>query len=358
MNPNGCHNVAGNVLRCDSSMIWGWHIWACNEQPKQVMTTQPYAAGGGSKGADNNYHATREQIIAYSKSKPLGFLDRNIGATYAPKSIEDVENMTDQQAADALGLYFQAGNLHPYPRPQKFAVATGGWDGWARAVYQYGFHQYNQSWANSSSAKTSLEDNWNYPYYVYSASYTPNDKFSTTQNRTSWVKMDIGLGGTATSNPIALWGGNGAKLNYDPCPKGYKVPHQGNLYQITTGQAFKFSETGAETEVDAKGSTFVFTPAKKVNDQTVGNYITYDNQSIDFHPAGGYGGGGKITWNKTGNLSYLWGTPYSSGVGTDATNKALNSAVKACFHSTPSGSNYTQLWPQCATPYQIRCIKE
>lgn len=358
MNPNGCHNVSGNVLRCDISMIWGWHIWACNEQPKQVMTTQPYAAGGGSKGADNNYHATREQIIAYSKSKPLGFLDRNIGATYAPKSIEDVENMTDQQAADALGLYFQAGNLHPYPRPQKFAVATGGWDGWARAVYQYGFHQYNQSWANSSSAKTSLEDNWHYPYYAYSASYTPNDKYSTTQNRTSWVKMDIGLGGTATSNPIALWGGSGAKLNYDPCPKGYKVPHQGNLYQITTGQAFKFSETGAETEVDAKGSTFVFTPAKKVNDQTVGNYITYDGQSIDFHPAGGYGGGGKITWNKTGNLSYLWGTPYSSGVGTDATNKALNSAVKACFHSTPSGSNYTQLWPQCATPYQIRCIKE
>lgn len=360
MNPMAAHTVAGDVLRCDISMIWGWHIWACNEQPKQVMTCEPYTAGTNETvDGKKVYYASREQIIARSKSNPLGFLDRNIGATYAPKSIEEVENMTDQQAADALGLYFQAGNLHPYPRPQKFAVATGGWDGWARAVYQYGFHQYNQSWANSSSAKNSLEDNWNYPYYVYSASHTPNDKYNTTQNRTSWVKMDIRLGGTKDSkDPIALWGGSGPKLNYDPCPKGYKVPHQGNLYQITTGQEFNFTETGATTTVKAKGSTFVFTPAKKVNDQTVGNYITYDGQSIDFHPAGGYGGSGKITWNKTGNLSYLWGSPYASNCEGNATNKAFNSAVKACFASTPSSSNYTGLWPQCATPYQIRCIKE
>lgn len=352
MNPMAAHTVAGDVLRCDISMIWGWHIWASSEMPAQTITKAPYQAV--DLNSDGNL--SRSEIAA---AATLGFMDRNLGATYTPKTVDEVNAMTAQQAADALGLYFQAGNLHPYPRPQKFAVATGGWDGWVRAVYQYGFHQYNQSWANSSAAKTSLEDNWNYPYYVYSASYTPNDKYSTTQNRTSWVKMDIGLGGTATSNPIALWGGSGPKLNYDPCPKGWKVPHQGNLYQITTGQSFNnFLEDGASAPSSAKGSTFIVTATVKHNDQTIGNYITYDKTNVDFHPAGGYGGGGKITWNKTGNLSYLWGTPYSSGVGTDATNKALNSAVKACFNSTPSGSNYTQLWPQCATPYQIRCIKE
>ena len=358
MNPNGSHSHVGNSLRCDNNVIWGWHIWACNEQPKTTMTTQPYSAGGGSKGADNNYHATREQIIAYSKSKPLGFMDRNLGATYAPKSIEEVNNMTAQQAADALGLYFQAGNLHPYPRPIEFAKASGGWDAWQRSVYQYGFHQYSQSWASSTSFKNSLAENWQLPYYQYSQDYTPNDMFSTGTARKSWLNMDFGLGGTATSKPIALWGGSGPKLNYDPCPKGYKVPHQGNIYQICTGQVFKFTETGAETEVDAKGSTFVVTAQKKVNDQTVGSYITYDNESIDFHPAGGYAGGTKITWNKTGNLSYFWGSPYVSGVGADNTKKAFNAGVKGCFASTPSDSNYTQLWPQPSTPYQIRCIKE
>ena len=359
MNPNGSHSHAGNSLRCDNNVIWGWHIWACNEQPKTTMTCEPYAAGTNETvDGKKVYHVSREQIIARSKSKPLGFMDRNIGATYAPKSIEEVENMNAQQAADALGLYFQAGNLHPYPRPIEFAKASGGWDAWQRSVYQYGFHQYSQSWAGSTSVKNSLAENWQLPYYQYAADYTPNDKFSTGTARRSWVKMDFGLGGTATSNPIALWGGSGAKLNYDPCPKGYKVPHQGNIYQICTGQVFKFTETGAETEVDAKGNTFVFTATKKVNDQTVGSYITYDNENIDFHPAGGYGGSNKITWNKTGNLSYLWGSPYVSGVGADATNKAFNAGVKGCFDSTPSLSNYTQLWPQPSTPYQIRCIKE
>ena len=362
MNPNAAHTHAGNTLRCDAAMIWGWHIWACNEEPKIAMTTQPYMAGGGSKGADDQYHATREQIIAYSKSKPLGFMDRNLGATYAPKTVTEVKNMTAQQAADALGLYFQAGNLHPYPRPIEYAKGGSGdnkWDEWQRSVYMYGFHQYTQSWAGSSAAKSTIADNWNYPYYRYSANYTPNDQFSTTQNRTSWVKVDFRLGGTATSkDPIALWGGNGAKLNYDPCPKGYKVPHQGNLYQITTGQGFKFTETGATAEVSASAKTFSFVAPVKHNDQTIGNYITYDGTNVDFHPAGGYMGSGKITFNKTGNLSYLWGTPYSSNCEGNATNKAFNAAVKACFCDPVSSNNYTGLWPQPGTPYQIRCVKE
>ena len=217
----------------------------------------------------------------------------------------------------------------------------------------------SQSWAASGAAKSTIADNWNYPYYRYSTTYKPTDIFETTQSRTTWVKVDFRLGGTATTtNPIALWGGAGAKLNYDPCPKGYKVPHQGNLYQICTGQGFKFTETGATEEINAKGSTFVFTATKKVNDQTVGSYITYDNESIDFHPAGGYMGSGKINFNKTGNLSYLWGSPYNTSCAANDTKKAFNAGVKGCFHSTPSGNTCELLWPQPATPYQIRCVKE
>lgn len=363
MNPMAAHTVSGDVVRCDIAMIWGWHIWASSEMPAQAITTEPYKSGTSETvDGKTTYYATREQVIAYSKSKPLGFMDRNLGATYTPKTVSEVNSMTAQQAADALGLYFQAGNLHPYPRPVEFGKggsANNTWDEWQRSKYQYGFHQYNQSWAASDAAKESLDDNWQYPYYRYSTSYTPSDQFSTSTSRTTWVKIDYRLGGTKDStNPIALWGGNGPKLNYDPCPKGWKIPHQGNLYQIATGQGFQFTDTGATAAVSASGKTFVVTSTVSHNDQTIGNYITYDNTNVDFHPAGGYMGTGKITFNKTGNLSYLWGSPYAGNCAANATNKAFNAAVKICFHSTPASSNYTGLWPQPATPYQIRCIKE
>jgi hypothetical protein len=148
-------------------MIWGWHIWACNEQPGVTISTTPYTA----KDKDGDGNISRAEIIANGK---MNVMDRNIGATYAPKTVTEVTNMTAQQATDALGLYFQAGNLHPYPRPTEFGKggsADNSWDTWQRSVYQYGFTQYTQSWTSSGGAKNTLADNWQFPYYRYSATF-------------------------------------------------------------------------------------------------------------------------------------------------------------------------------------------
>ena len=350
MNPNGAHSHAGNSLRCDNAMIWGWHIWACNEQPGVTISTTPYTA----KDKDGDGNISRAEIIANGK---MNVMDRNIGATYAPKTVTEVTNMTAQQATDALGLYFQAGNLHPYPRPTEFGKggsADNSWDTWQRSVYQYGFTQYTQSWTSSGGAKNTLADNWQFPYYRYSADYIPTgDSYTGSTKRTSWVLMPFRLGGVATDTPVVLWGGDKTKQNYDPCPVGWRVAHQGNLYQLCQGQSFtNFLEDGATEAKKVDQRSFQVTPDKKFNDCFVGTYITYDKQNVDFYPGGGYMGGGKITFNKTGNISYYWGSPYQNNSATQ-----YNIGIKGCFHSTPTSSNYGA-WPQPATPYQVRCVKE
>lgn len=358
MDPFAAQSVGSNgIMRCDLCTIWGWHIWVTPDEVKQSITKAPYQA----KDLNEDGKLSRAEIAA---ADPLGFMDRNLGATWTPSKMDEVTNITAQQAADALGLYFQGGNLHPYPRPKEFGnggSANNTWDEWQRAIYQYGFQQYNQSWAASGAAKESLEDNWQYPYYRYSTNYTPADQYNAgSTGRTSWVKMDFRLGGVATdTEPIALWGGNGPKLNYDPCPPGYKIPHQGNLYQITTGQSFtNFIEDGASETSSASGKTFQVVPDIKFNERYVGTCITYNKNDIDLHPAGGYFSTGKITFNASGNIAYLWGAPYATSVAANDAKKAFNAGVKACFHNNPNSSNYSGLWPQPGTPYQIRCIKE
>ena len=355
MNPMASHTLADGILRCDNAMLWGWHIWACKEAPGTTITTTPYT----TKDTNSDGNISREEIIAYSQTTTIGWMDRNLGATWTPTTVTEVTEMTEQQATDALGLYFQGGNLHPYPRPLKFGVggsANHSWDQWQRAVYQYGFTQYAQSWTASSDIKNTLDENWQFPYYRYSANYvptTPGDAYSGSTSRTSWIKMDFRLGGTASDTPVVLWGGNKEKQNYDPCPPGWRVAHQGNMYQTMQGENFKnYLETGADAATAATQRTFQVTPDLKYNSRFVGTYITYNNKDVDFYPGGGYMSTGKITFNASGNIGYYWGSPYQANSAT-----LFNTGIKGCFQDDVSKSNYAS-WPQPGTPYQLRCVKK
>jgi hypothetical protein len=369
------HTHSGKVLRPDVHFLWGWHIWSTLDTPQVSITTHPYQAGTSEKVGDKTtYYASREQIIARSKSTPTGFMDRNLGATWTPKTVSDVNNITLQQATDALGLYFQAGNIAPYPRAKEFGVggsADPSWDEWQRTTYQYGFAQFAQSWVTSGAAKTTIEETLQHPYHRYSKRTVSGDAFSPIDGyygdiyRNSWVLTDISLGcktynnknNTAKQDRVAytgpvLWdGATNSKLatkgNFDPCPQGWKVAHRGNVYQLATGQGFQFMETGATAYTNASQNTFQTVASKKFNNVAAGLYVCYDGTNVDFWPFGGYAGG-KITFNGSG---YYWAAQYYNQ------DPAHTSAAVKMILATSKSNSVDYNWPQTSSPYQIRCVK-
>lgn len=430
------------ILTCDqinlkpastpaNQLVWAWHIWSTPSELKQSVTCTPYTAAGNSQttiGGSKNYWVTKDQILNYAKTHSIGLMDRNLGATWTATTVSEVNNMTAQNAADALGMYYQFGNVTPLPRPATFGVSTTAENySHTRKYYQYGFSKYTQAWSKSSAAKTSLEDHLQHPYYSFNvgtSTYDPTPEtagllgvlgsYSDTKNnstgkayaagdtkdglydtwtplnKANWIKIQYASGGKTTDTPPALWtdsNSGAAKSNYDPCPPGWRIPHQGNLYQTCQGQGFKLKKEGSSVWTDAISAsqrTFMVCPNKSFNDALVGVYITYDGTNVDFHPNGGYAGNGKVTFNKNGNLIYIWGAVYGSQVKnrsgeavydlstgkkvkvTDENGKsvdkkntfnAYNVGVKGCLHSTVNSSSYTQYWPQPATQYQIRCVK-
>lgn len=384
-----------------NAFVWAWHIWSTPSTPQKSVTCTPYVAAGSNKtdiGGSSNYWVTKEQVVNYAKTHSIGLMDRNLGATWTATTVSAVNNMTAQNAADALGMYYQFGNVNPLPRPATFGVSTTASNyGHTRKYYQYGFSRYTQSWSQSTSAKSDMANHLQHPYYSYNvgtSTYDPTPEASGTGyvwgswedkdsdgiketwvhlNKANWIKMKFASGGKETDTPPALWG-DSKKSKYDPCPPGWRIPHQGNLYQTCQGQGFKLQKEGSSVWTDAINATqrtFMVCPNKSFNDARVGVYITYDGTSVDFHPNGGYAGTGKVTFNKTGNLVYLWGAVYGSqiagrtitqtnpktGAKTTTTYNAYNVGVKGCLSSNVNSSSYTQYWPQPATQYQIRCVK-
>ena len=388
-NPIKTHTILSGLTRPDNALIWGWHIWGSPETPGTSVTAVAYS----TKDANGDGAISRAEL---QKTAPIGFMDRNLGATWTPKTVSEVNGMTAAQAADMLGLYFQAGNLHPYPRPVAFGSATDSFDNWARAQYQYGASEYTQTWTASGASKSSIDENWQFPFYRFSKTTKAGDDFypidnhifykadgkTINFNRNSWVLTDISCGvnqydlmkatttsGVTTMSKVSretftgpiLWDGTAnnklsGKKNYDPCPQGWKMPHRGNVYQTALGGGFKFIENDGDAVPAANNATqktFQTVPSKKFNNIPVGLYISYNGTNVDLWPSGGYMGTGVITFNASGNIGYYWAAQYYHQSNGEA---FTNSGVKMCLSST-KGNTCDYNWPQTSTPYQIRCVK-
>ena len=87
------NNAEGNaqivLLSADSKVLWTWHIW-CTDKPKTIVV---------QKG-----------------SKNYAILDRNLGATYTPATATEAASISEKDATDAGGLYYQYGRPSPFPR--------------------------------------------------------------------------------------------------------------------------------------------------------------------------------------------------------------------------------------------------
>ena len=94
-------NVMVSVFDANHNSIWTWHIW-CTDQPKVVKIKN-------AQNTTDKYH---------------GLMDRNLGATYAPTTLNEAANISAENATAAMGLYYQYGRPIPFPKATSITNTT------------------------------------------------------------------------------------------------------------------------------------------------------------------------------------------------------------------------------------------
>ena len=231
---------AWHTINCPVKDIW---YEAVEEDAPYIHFTVKGGTQNGSmivavaSGSEDSHWAKDIYHIWASDAKDqtyggLTVLDRNIGATYAPKSVDDVKNMDGYKAAETCGFYYQWGRQTPFGSPLTL-------DGSKSNDTQYG-------WENG---KTSTHGNTNHVYYK--ALPWTSSGFTAYPNGAAQMKnidaykdymmqsMCCTVAGyeyqwacnLATTVDGTAWA-YGAKGLQDPCPQGYRVPTQAEMLKI------------------------------------------------------------------------------------------------------------------------------
>ena len=222
------NNAEGNALvsvfNNNNAVIWSWHIW-CTDQPQML------------------------RIKANSVNTIYGQLDRNLGATYAPKTVAQATGISADDATDAAGLYYQYGRPTPFPRVAditKTATESPAFKGNTRVAVEYGFRSYAQDFRRSVTTGFDYDTATQYPNMFYQISYTDTTGATLGGNNTynTWYS------GTAekpiidpNTQKAQMWYSLNnnvvdKKADNDPCPAGYVVEEgygvYNNRYTLTT----------------------------------------------------------------------------------------------------------------------------
>ena len=194
-----------NLQAAATTLLWNYHIW---------VTDKP------------------ENIKMDETTMPQAILDRNVGATWAPKSESDITGMTTDQWLETIGTYYQYGNHIPYPRIKEIKNSSAAWDNYRMGV-MYGFSNYCHRFAQSTAVKSTLAEQEQFPNYAYHKS-TGTKYGSATETIWTNVVLKGGPKGTDGMNIWIVSNTNTAKTNdYDPCPQGYCLITATHTYQET-----------------------------------------------------------------------------------------------------------------------------
>ena len=196
------NNLEGNalisVLDKDNKILWSWHIW-CTDEPQQLVIC----------GTNKNY----------------GILDRNLGATYTPKTPAEAASISASNATDAAGLYYQYGRPTPFPRVKdiKTYSESSCFDS-ARVELQYGFASYVQKFAWNGTNRYTQSAALTYPNYFYTVRYSNAAASAEATSGTNHTYYAPAY--NAYSEAENLWYSEDAdvvskKATLDPCPPGY-----------------------------------------------------------------------------------------------------------------------------------------
>lgn len=160
----GVTDTAGNL-------IWSWHLWLTNSDPR-----------------------TEEGVAEYSNG--VTFMARNLGA----QGNSNGETDTDAILA-SYGLYYQWGRKDPMPRPRYYNCANN-----------YDESRYN---ANGNYVYLTVEE---------TAAATGTIAYATAHPDIMLTAPDTNNGDWLQGGNNSLWGGGATKSMYDPCPHGWNVP--------------------------------------------------------------------------------------------------------------------------------------
>lgn len=315
---------------------WVYHIW-CTDTPQDV-----YMEGT----ADGKLSITQYR-----------WLDRNLGATYAPHTVAECKNISAENAAAACGLIFQYGNLNGYPGAEVMTVETKNETSnfaHRKNYVIYGFDSYVQgSFKTSNSLKASADGAISYPNYIYSKA----NHAGTSQ----WFNGDIECYGTQTTLSTCLWWTVNSNPNsvaikdkskYDPCPYGYCIPNQGMIYRALQCKG----ELNTSNTAARRYYTAVYN-----GEVAYGSYcVSDDDVNVYWFPNGGYGAASN---KNVGAASYIYASRNSASNTQPTlngpaymvcTSKEGDNATTAGFGASYSGGGSVSL----TTGYQIRCIRQ
>lgn len=167
----------------DGDIIWSWHLWLTNSDPR-----------------------TEEGVETYSNGAT--FMARNLGAFCSSAGSTDTNEILR-----SYGLYYQWGRKDPFPRPRYYNCANN-----------YDESRYN---GNGSYIYLTIEESDAEKGTIAYITAHPDIFISAPKGNSG----DWHYGRRDDS----LWGnhsGNGSKSMYDPCPRGWEVPAQNDFFNL------------------------------------------------------------------------------------------------------------------------------
>ncbi len=227
-------NVMVSAFDTNHNSLWTWHIW-CTDQPKTVKIQNRV-------NTTDKYH---------------GIMDRNLGATYAPKTLNEAANISAANATASMGLYYQYGRPIPFPKAKSItnttAETTDARFG-ANSDFElmYGFKDRLQCFQYSTYANTfsSLLANPLIYGVVYFTAYMGTTSTTTKTNVHSFCKDFPRPQGDLTwhSENVDVVTRKGSN---DPCPPGYCVDEwdtfKSALYKIQQNRIYQDASTPEKT---------------------------------------------------------------------------------------------------------------
>ena len=263
-------NAMVSVFDANHNALWTWHIW-CTDEPEVVKIKNNLAP------VDLTH----------------GIMDRNLGATYAPKTPNEAVNISAENATKSMGLYYQYGRPTPFPKATSITNTTAEstmLGDTSDFELMYGFKDNLQCFQYTNYGNT-FNTMLQHPLIygvVYFSSYMGTTASSSATNVHSFCKDFPRPEGNLT------WHSEDAiivvrKGDNDPCPPGYCVDE----WTTFKSALYKINQQRVSQGDATSGKTYGY------------YYQCPISQDVAWFPATGYRTD-KGVYTSVGNSSHLW----------------------------------------------------
>lgn len=280
----------------NDNIIWSWHIWIVEE-------LNEYTVNG------------------------VSVLDRNLGATWAPKALSEVWTQDMKNLLSSYGLYYQWGRKDPTAGPMRFDYDIS--DMRTNKYYTMDGPRNENSEVYMIGAAPTIEHSIQSPIVILA----PSDVSPVYSNDWLWQKNDD------------LWGTVSKKKTiYDPCPYGYKVP-DGELKTLFEKGGFEMGNSNSwYGAAYSSGGVYLFFPYAGWKGDDVGRVsrthawmkvgIAGDYQDATFNSTTFHRGRSLISRdNFTVTIYGSYQNSYKTGLNYGYTNRTAATTVRCVKYS-------------------------